>query len=140
MHQESTTPDLVELTRRGIEAANQRDFDAVTSLLGPDSVWDAAPWGLGTHEGLTRIQLFFGDWIGGFDDYQIVVEEMLDLGNGVVFAVTMQYAHTAHIRDRVRLRSAFVFVWAEGVVTRVTSSPDIEEARAAAERLAAERG
>jgi ketosteroid isomerase-like protein len=139
MSEKSTTPGPVELTLRGIEAANRRDFDAVMSFLGPDPVWEAAPWGLGTHEGRTRIHRFFEDWIGGFDEYRIVVEEMLDLGNGVVLAVTQQYGHTAHTRGHMQLRSASVFVWAEGVVTRVTNYPDIDEGRVAAERLAEER-
>jgi hypothetical protein len=33
-----------------------------------------------------------------------------------------------------------VFVWEKGTITRVVSSGDTREARAAAERLAAERG
>ena len=140
MPQESTTPDLIELTRRFVEAVNRRDFDSMVSFLGPDSVWEAAAWGLGTHDGLRRIRRFFEDWIGSFDEYQVEVEEMRDLGNAVVFAVTMQYGRTAHTRGYLRLRSATVLVWAEGVLTRVTNSPDIDETRAAAERLAEEPG
>jgi hypothetical protein len=38
MPDESTTPDLVELTRRAIEAAGRRDFDAAMSFYTGDSV------------------------------------------------------------------------------------------------------
>ena len=37
MSEESTTPDLVELTRLAFEAVNQRDIDAVMSFFAPDA-------------------------------------------------------------------------------------------------------
>jgi hypothetical protein len=33
MSKESTTPDVVELTRRSLEAANRRDVDAILSFF-----------------------------------------------------------------------------------------------------------
>ena len=48
MAEESTTPDLVELTRRALEPANRRDFEATVSFYAPDAVWDMSPMGLGT--------------------------------------------------------------------------------------------
>jgi ketosteroid isomerase-like protein len=50
MSEESTTPDLVELGSRHLEAANRRDFDAVLSFYVPDAVLENAE-GLGTFEG-----------------------------------------------------------------------------------------
>jgi len=47
--EESTTPDLVELQRRGYEAVNRRDFDTATSIYAPDAVWDIRE--LGVFEG-----------------------------------------------------------------------------------------
>jgi hypothetical protein len=44
MSQESTTPDLVELTRRAFEAANRRDLDAVSSFFASDTVFEARRW------------------------------------------------------------------------------------------------
>ena len=38
MLEASTTPDLVELTRRVMEAANRHDLDAV---MRPDFYWDS---------------------------------------------------------------------------------------------------
>ena len=49
--EESTTPDLVELTRRTLEAINRGDLDTALSVFGPDSVWDDSAIGLGTHDG-----------------------------------------------------------------------------------------
>src|ERR1035441_10706662 len=44
MPEESTTPDLLDVLRRAIEAANSRDLDALTSFYAPDAVWDVAGW------------------------------------------------------------------------------------------------
>jgi hypothetical protein len=37
MSEESTTPDLVELTRQGLDAFNRRDLDAQMSFYAPDA-------------------------------------------------------------------------------------------------------
>jgi len=36
MPEDYTTPDLVELTRRSLEAVNRRDIDTLVSLTVPD--------------------------------------------------------------------------------------------------------
>jgi ketosteroid isomerase-like protein len=140
MPEESTTPDLVEVTRRLFWSVNEGDFDGMMSFFGDDSVWDVRPWGLGAHSGTAAIRQFLEQWMGSFDEYQVEVEEMLDLGNGVVLVIATQYAHSAGSRGQLRLRYAPVFVWAGEVAVQVTHYRDIDEARAASKRLAAERG
>jgi hypothetical protein len=130
----------VELTHDAFAAANGSDFDAMMSFFGPESVWDVAPWGLGTHTGLASIRHFLEGWIGSFDEYRVVVEEIVDLNNGIVFAVATQYGHTAHAPGELQVRYAPVFVWAGSVAMRVTHYRDIGEGRAAAERLAGSSG
>ena len=91
MSEDSTTPDLVELTRCAFEAANRRDFDVLMSFFAPDAVWEGA--GLGTtFEGLAAIRGFWEDWFASYGELGIEQEEILDLGNGVVFAVLIQKA------------------------------------------------
>jgi hypothetical protein len=51
MSEESTTSDVVELTRQHYEDANRRDFDTLMSFFGSNSVWDTSPVGLGIYEG-----------------------------------------------------------------------------------------
>ena len=46
MPEESTTPDLVELVRRRMDAGDSGDADAMTSFFAPDGVWDSSPMGL----------------------------------------------------------------------------------------------
>ena|SRR5436189_3975423 len=90
--EESTTPDLVELVRKQVEAVNRHDFDAMLSSWSPDSVWDMSPMGLGVYKGHAAIRRFFEDWWGAYDEYAGEAEAILDLGNGVTFAVFIQRA------------------------------------------------
>jgi ketosteroid isomerase-like protein len=69
------TPDLLELTRRSVEALNRRDFDAAASSYAPNAV--LKPTGMGaSFEGVAAIRGFFEDFVGTFAEYQIeVVDE-----------------------------------------------------------------
>ena len=66
-------------------------------------------------------------------------KEVHDLGNGVVLAVVHQEARPAGIAGHVQQREGWVYLWVGGLIARLTAS-DIDEARAAAERLAESRG
>ena len=131
--------DLLQRTRRAYAALNRRDFDAVIEIFGPDSVWDVSRWGLGAHAGPEAIRRFLGDWFGSLEEYEVEIEEMLDLGSGVIYAIVVQTARRAGSQRHLRLRSAPVFVWVDGVVARLTLYPDIDEGHAAAEREGAGR-
>jgi uncharacterized protein (TIGR02246 family) len=138
--EESTTPDLVELTRDALEAFASGDFDATLNLFGPDGVWDMSPLGMGTFEGRAAIRRLWEDWFGAYEEYESEVEECRDLGGGVVLAVVHQDARPTGSSGRVRQRPVFVSEWVDGVTSRTTVYYDIDEARAAAERVAEERG
>jgi ketosteroid isomerase-like protein len=140
MPEKSTTTDPVELTRQHYEAADHRDFDALMSVYGPDPVWDTSPMGLGIYEGPVAIRGFFEDWIEQYEEWRIEPEEIIDLGGGVAFVVVRQNARLAGSTGYVQLHYAAVYAWAEGVLERITNYLDIDEARAAAERLAESRG
>jgi ketosteroid isomerase-like protein len=139
MSEESTTPDLVELVRRQWEAVNRQDLDALVSLCPPDGIYDPSPNGLGVFEGPAAIRGFLEDWWGAFEELRFELEEVLDLGNGVVFAVVLQAARPAGSTGFVRAREAYVYEWVDGLIARVTIYLDIDEARAVAERFAEER-
>jgi ketosteroid isomerase-like protein len=137
---EESTPEPVELTRRVYAFLNARDFDSVAGMFAVRSVWDLSDWGLGVHTGLPAIGRFLKDWFGSMDEYEVRVEEMYDLGNGVVRVVVEQVARPAGSRSLLSVRSAPVYVWIAGRISRLTLYRDIDEARAAAERLAREAG
>jgi ketosteroid isomerase-like protein len=140
MPEESTTPDLVERWRQAAEAAVRRDFDAVMSVYAPDAVWDASLSGVGRFEGAAAIRSFLEDWIGAYAEYEYKQEEGQDLGNGVVFVVVCADARPVGGSGMVQERWAVTVMWAAGMIVRVIARNEIDEARAAAERLTKERG
>jgi ketosteroid isomerase-like protein len=139
MTKESTTPDLVELTQRLNEAFNARDIDAVMNFSASDIVWEA-PRTLGTYEGRAAVRGLLQDWLDAFDEYEVAAEEIRDLGNGVIFGVLIQRGRPRGSTGWVRFRHGVVTTWVDGLVRRSTYYLNIDEARAAAERLAEERG
>ena len=81
----------------------------------------------------------FADWRGAYEDFEQVLEDFRDLGNGVIFAVILQKARLTGSASYLQLQYAGVAIWRDGLIERVTAYPGIDEARAAAERLAQER-
>jgi ketosteroid isomerase-like protein len=140
MYEEPTTPDPAELTRLGMEAVNRRDFDALLPLTAPNLVYDTTPSGFGVYEGTVAIREFVEGYWEMFDELSFELEEFVDLGNGVTFAVNRQHAVPRGSSADVQAREAQVTEWKDGLAVRITVYIDIDEARAAAERLAGERG
>ena len=131
---EPTATGVLELTRRVYVALNERHFDGVAAMFGENAVWDVSRWGLGVHVGSEAIRRFLGDWFESLEEYEVQVHEMLDLGNGVVYAEVLQVARRTGSRDHLRVRSAPVYQWAGGRIARLTLYPDLGEGRRAAER------
>ena len=137
MPEESTTPDLVELAQRYIDAVNVGDIDAATNLFASDVVWEGV---FQTFEGRAAARGFLQDWLDAFDEFELAAEELRDLGGGVAFSVFIQRGKPRGATGWVQVRAASVTVVVDGLAERVTLYLDIDEARAAAERLAEERG
>ena len=141
MDEESTTPDLEELSRRLNEAVNRGDFDTAAAMYTPDAVYDGTPMDGEVTKGRDAIRGFLEEWFGAYEEWEQVAEESRDLGNGVRFGVNRQRARPAGSSGLVELHYAFVaIVRGDSLIERVTYYADIDEARAAAERLAEERG
>ena len=139
MAEESTTPDLVALTRQLFDAASSGDVDALMQFYAPDAVWETT---LVTLDGSAAIRERLEEWLGAFDELELELEEILDLGNGVTLTVVNQRARPAGSSSSggyMQRQEALIGVWEQGMVTHATTYLDIDEARAAAERLAEER-
>jgi ketosteroid isomerase-like protein len=137
---ESTTPDLAELNRRLLEAWNRRDVEAMMSFFASDAVWEATGPGAEHLRGLIAIRGHLEDNLRPYDEYQVRLEEFLDLGNGVSFSVTLHRGRLVGGSGVVQMRIGGVVLREGGLIVRVRTSINIDEARAAAERLAQERG
>ena len=137
MPEESTTPDLVELGRGLFEAVNRRDFDAVMSFFAPNAVWESTY--LEASEGVAAISSVFEDLLAPYEEFEMLIEENRNLGNGVTLTGGVARGRLVGSSGHVQRRYAFVTTWAEDVIERLKMYTDIDEARAAAERLAEER-
>jgi len=65
---------------------------------------------------------------------------VLDLGNGVSFAIFMLTGRPDGTSAQVQMRYAGVGIWEQGSLVRATNYTDVDDARAAAERLAESGG
>src|SRR5438067_10222190 len=141
MSEASTNSDLVEPMRRMFDAANRRDLDVTQSFYASDAVWETVSLGT-SFEGVAAIRGFFEDWLGAYEEYEMEPEEILDLGNGVVFVVVRLTARPVGSAGSALVRRRpLVFIWVEGLVARATAYADsIAEGRAAAAQLAESRG
>jgi ketosteroid isomerase-like protein len=137
--EKSTTPDLEELVRTSLEARNRHDLDAALRFYAPGCVVEQET---GTLQGVSAIRAFLEEFLGFYEEIQYESEEVLDLGNGVGFAVIRLHGRPVGSSGHVQMRLASVSVWTEGLVVwmRQYTETDIAKARAAAERLAQERG
>lgn len=140
MSEESPTPDPVELVHVIFEKVKRRDWDAVLSFYAPNAIWDASPQGVGTFEGADAIRGLWNDWVSSYEEWEMELDEVLGLGRGIVFAARHETARLVDGIGSVQRRGAFVNEWVDGMIARVVDYADLDEARAAAERLAEERG
>jgi len=140
MTEESTTPDRLELVRRALEAGNSADFDETMSIYSSDVVWDATGIGLFIYKGRPAVREWLAEWRSSFEEPRSVAEEMIDFGHGITLGVFSTTGLLKGTSDELRVRWAAVAEWTDGLVKRVAVFSDINEARAAAERLAESRG
>ncbi len=135
MSKEPTTSDPVELVRKQLEAADRGDLDGVMTSVAEDAVLDGRA---DLIEGRAAIRGFLDEWFKSYEELDYELEEVSDLGGGVVFAVVVQDGRLAGSDGHIRQREGWVYLCAGGSITRLTTS-EVDEARAAAERLAEDR-
>ena len=136
MSKEFTTPDPVELVRKQLEALDRGDLDGVMSSVAEDVVLDGR---VDHFEGRAAIRGFLEDWFRALEELDYELEEVSDLGGGVVFAVVIQDGRPVGGDGHVRQREGWVYLWVGGSIARLATS-EVDEARADVERLAEERG
>jgi hypothetical protein len=121
------------------DAFNRRDFDGIMAVYSQTPTWDTSAVGLGIHEGREAVRAFHEDWQRAYEDFEIVITDLEDLGNGVTVTVFYQRGRPKGGSGFVELRFALVTTWTDGLVEGAIAYTDIDEARAAAEHLARER-
>jgi hypothetical protein len=124
MPDDSTTPDLAELYQHGADAFNAGDLDTFMGFYAPHAVVEMVEL-FGTWEGRAAIRAFFEDWLGAFDEVRVEI---------------VQHGRPRDNAGWVQVRTGFVSTVVDGLIERSTYYLDIDQASAAAERLAEERG
>jgi ketosteroid isomerase-like protein len=104
-----------------------------------DALWDLSDAGFGTFRGVAAIRAFLEDWFTSYESYQNDVEEVIDLGGGVVFLDGHDTGRLLGSDRSIAQRRGWVVLWVDGKVARVAVYVNIEKGRAAAERLAESR-
>jgi ketosteroid isomerase-like protein len=140
MAKESTTPDLVELVDGAFEAVNRSDLDGLMRFYAPDALVDMTRTVGVALQGRAALRGVVEDWMAAYEEMEWAHDEPLDLRNGVLFAVVRQKGRPVGTTGYVQQREGWVWVWADGLIVSHTIYQDIDEARAAAERIAEERG
>jgi ketosteroid isomerase-like protein len=128
---------LVELVRKQVEALNRGDLDGVMGNVTEDVVLDGR---VEVVEGRAAIRDFLDEWFSVYEELDFELEEVSHLGGGVVFAVVIQDGRLVGGGGHLRQREGWVYLCVGGSIARLTTRDVVDEARAAAERLAQERG
>ena len=140
MSEKPTAVDREAAIRRSVEAFLRRDFEAVLALYSPNVAWDTSPTGGPVFEGREALRGLFEEWTAPYVEIEQELETFRDLGGGVTFGVIAQRARLTDSDGWVSFPYAGVAIWADGHIERLTIYADVDEARAAAEALAGERG
>jgi ketosteroid isomerase-like protein len=140
MSEGSTTPDSTQALRDAFAAATAEDLDGVTANLARNAVWVMDEVGLGPFEGVDAIRAFLLEWWSLWEEHKHDVEEVQLLSERVCYVIIREGGRMKGSDAVVEARVAHVIESVDGLVTRDTTYTDIDEARAAAERLAEERG
>jgi ketosteroid isomerase-like protein len=136
MLEEPARVDREAALRRSVEAFVHRDFEAVLSLYLPDAAWDTSPTGGPVFEGQEALRSLFEEWTGPYVEIEQELQEFRDLGGGVTFGVVAQRARLTGSDGWISFPYAGVAIWDGARIAGVTIYAHIDEARAAAERLA----
>src|SRR4051794_16542754 len=126
----------VDLVHKQLEALDRGDLDGVISSVAEDGLLDGRA---DLIEGRAAIRGFLKEWFGAYEELNFELEEVSDLGGGVVFAVVIQDGRPVGSDGRVRQREGWVYLCVGGSIARLATS-DVDQGRAAAERLAEQRG
>jgi ketosteroid isomerase-like protein len=125
----------VELALRALDAFKRRDVDALVALLGPDVVWEENPELPGLREvyrGRAEVREWMVAVLEVFENLQVEVAELTELGDDRVFAETLLTARGKGSGVPVELRFWTVLWFAEGRITRRQVSWTRDEALEAA--------
>jgi ketosteroid isomerase-like protein len=123
----------VDAIRASYEAFNRRDFDALFEFYDPDIIWEQDERFVepGTHYGHTGVRHVFGSIFESFEDFQVEVEEIFDLGDRIL--AILRISGTAKLTGmELATPGGHLFWFGDGKVVKLQLFVDPAEAREAA--------
>jgi ketosteroid isomerase-like protein len=137
MPEQSMTAELEQAIRRNVAALNDRDYDSILATFADDAVWDTTD--LEVVSGREAIRGLFVEWLDPYERFEHELLDFRDMGSDVTFTEERQRGWLRGSTQFVENHYAAVTTWSGGLVERLATYQDIDEARIAAERLAEER-
>jgi ketosteroid isomerase-like protein len=123
----------IDAVKASYEAFNRRDFDAFFEYYDSDIVWEQDEKFVepGTHYGHDGVRRVFESVFESFDEFQVEVEELLDLGDRVL--AILRIAGTAKLTGmELGTPGAHLFSFRDGKIVKLQLFVDPAEAREAA--------
>jgi ketosteroid isomerase-like protein len=124
----------IDLLRRGYEHT-VRTGEMLPETVHPDFVWDTTTFGAGINlekcVGLDETNRWLAQWVEGFENWSIDLEEVLEAEDQVVTFVR-QHANPKSGGPEVEMRFAQVWTFRDGLVARMEMYADRDEALQAA--------
>jgi ketosteroid isomerase-like protein len=124
----------VEIVRGIYDAAARRDTEKVRAAYDPEVEWDftrhayAGLMGMQIYRGHEGLGRWWREWHEGWEDYESVLEELIEAGDQVITVVTERGRGKASGAEVERRESAGLWTLRDGKVTRVVWFPSREEA------------
>jgi ketosteroid isomerase-like protein len=124
----------VDTVRRMYAAFHGGDAAAALDHFDGDVVLDATRrLDGGVARGRDALASTIANWVGAFDDWHEHIEELHEVGARVLVVLT-QHGRGKGSGIEIHTRYATLFEMGGGKIVHMTLYPDVEEARAAAER------
>jgi ketosteroid isomerase-like protein len=124
----------LDLLRRGFEHV-ERTGEFLPEAAHPELVWDTTTFRGGMNRekcsGVDETNRWLAQWLEGFEDWSIDVEELRDAGDRVV-ALVRQHARPKHGGPEVEMRMAMVFTFRDRLIARMEMYANRPEALEAA--------
>jgi ketosteroid isomerase-like protein len=140
--EETRQRKLEELARRGIDAYNRGDVQALLELLDEEVEVYTPPElpNAGTYRGHEGFLQWANQWEEAWEEFRLEIERIDLVGERYVVVTVRQFGRGVGSGVEVEMRIAQLWEALEDKVTRLHYCPDRETALAAAERLSRELG
>lgn len=119
----------MEVVRRGYNAWNRQDLDAVLECLDPDVVCDFPEGGLttGTHRGHAGVRMLMENYFDAFETFRLEPQRLVESGDRIV-ALNRTSGRGRGSGAEVELHPGHVWTLREGKGVRLQIFTDWDEA------------